>query len=102
MSRTHQRALVTGQISGRAALIYGSLLGISGFLILALFTNWLVFGLGLISIIFYVLIYGLAKRRSVHGTLVGSVPGATPPVAGYLAVTNHIDSGALILFLILV
>ncbi|MGH7157188.1 MAG: heme o synthase [Candidatus Saccharimonadales bacterium] len=102
MDRTSKRALVIGQISGHAALVYASLLGTAGFLILAFFTNWLVFGIGLISIFFYVVLYGLAKRHSVHGTLVGSVPGATPPVAGYLAVTDHLDGAAVILFLTLV
>jgi protoheme IX farnesyltransferase len=37
------------------------------------------------------------KRRSVYGTLVGSLSGAVPPVAGYCAVTGRFDSGALIL-----
>jgi protoheme IX farnesyltransferase len=102
MERTKKRAIAAGNVSGFAAISYGSALAVAGFIILAVFTNWLVFGLGVIAIVFYVVFYGLAKRRSVYGTLVGSIPGATPSVAGYLAVTNHIDSAALILFLILV
>ena len=46
--------------------------------------------------------YGAAKRRSVHGTLVGSVSGAIPVVVGYCAVTGAFDVGALLLFAILV
>jgi heme o synthase len=102
MKRTKKRALATGLISTRSALVYASILYLGGSLILGIFTNWLVFSLGVISIFFYVVIYGWAKRQSVYSTLVGSIPGAAPPVAGYLAVTNHIDAAAVILFLILV
>jgi heme o synthase len=102
MSRTKHRAIAAGVVSGPAALAYGSMLGLFGFIILGFFTNWLVFWLGLLALVFYVIIYGFAKRRSVHGTLVGSLPGAAPPVAGYLAVTDHIGAGAVLLFLVLV
>lgn len=102
MERTRHRALVEGVVSTRAALTYATVLGIVGFAVLAIYTNWLTVAVGLIGIIFYVVVYGVAKRRSVHGTLVGSISGAMPPVAGYLAVTNHLDAAAWILFLILV
>jgi heme o synthase len=102
MDRTSGRAIAAGKVSAAAALTYASLLGVIGFIVLALFTNWLVFGLGLAALVFYVALYGIAKRRSVHGTLVGSIPGAVPPAAGYLAVTNHIDTAAILLFFVLV
>jgi len=102
MARTKKRALASGKISPLAALIYGKILGVAGFLVLAIFTNWLVFGIEFVALIFYVFIYGWAKRTTSFSTLVGTVPGAAPPVAGYCAVTNHLDGGALILFLILV
>ena len=102
MARTQKRAIAAGRISAHAAVTYAAALGILGFLILGFFTNWLVFSLGAIALFFYVVLYGIAKRRSVHGTLIGSIPGATPPVAGYLAVTDHVDSAAILLFLILV
>jgi heme o synthase len=102
MSRTAGRAIPAGKISGTAAILYGLVLAAAGFTVLVLFTNWLVIALGAIALFFYVVLYGVGKRRSVHGTLIGSVPGAAPPAAGYLAVTNHIDSAAIILFLALV
>lgn len=40
------------------------------------------------------------KRKSVYGTLIGSLSGAAPPVIGYCSVTNEFDMGALILLLI--
>lgn len=102
MARTKKRALVSGRVSGRNALIYATILGLIGFTVLAAYTNWLTVAIGLVGIFFYVIVYGFAKRRSVHGTLVGTISGATPPVAGYCAVTGRLDLGALLLFLILV
>ena len=102
MDRTKKRALVTGEISVRNAIIYAILLGIIGFATLALLVNWLVVLIGVVGFIDYVVFYGLSKRRSTLGTLVGSISGATPVIAGYCAVTNRFDLGALILFAILV
>ncbi len=101
MERTKKRVLVTGLISGRAAALYATVLGIFGFLILTIFTNPLTVAIGFLGIISYVILYGIAKRRSVHGTLIGAFSGAIPPVAGYTAVSGRLDGGALLLFLIL-
>jgi len=102
MKRTSKRALVTGEISPQNALVYASILGIAGFWILAFFTNILVIAIGFIGIIDYVVLYGISKRRSTFGTIVGSISGATPVVAGYCAASGQFDASALILFLIMV
>lgn len=102
MARTKQRAIVTGKISGTSAIIFGAVLGIVGFSLLTLYTNGLTVLLGLTAFVFYVIIYGIGKRKTVHGTLIGTIPGALPPVAGYTAVTNTLDGGAALLFLIMV
>lgn len=102
MSRTKKRALVTGTISNRNAIIYGSILGVAGALLLAFFTNYLTLACGLVGLFFYLVMYSIFKRKNIYGTLVGSVSGAVPPVAGYTAVTNQIDITAGLLFLILV
>ena len=101
MTRTKMRALANHTISGTSALIYAAVLGIVGFLILALWTNWLVLAAGFIGVVFYVILYGIAKRTSPISTAVGSIPGAIPPLAGYLAVTGTVDLGALLLFVIM-
>ena len=102
MARTRKRALVRGTVSGRSALVYASILGAAGFVVLALYVNTVVVTLGIIGLVDYVVLYGYSKRRSPVGTIVGSVSGATPVVAGYCAVTGRFDLGALILLLILV
>ena len=101
MSRTRQRAVANGQIPVLNAVGFGIILGLAGFFILAAKTNRLVLAVGLIAAFFYLVLYGAAKRRTMHGTLVGAVPGATPPLAGYLAVSSQFDTAALALFLVL-
>lgn len=102
MKRTKERALVTGAITDKNALLFGIVLGASGLCVLEIFTNLLTVLIGVAGLIFYVVIYGWAKRRSIYGTHVGSISGAMPPVAGYVAVSNRVDTIAIILFLILV
>jgi protoheme IX farnesyltransferase len=101
MARTKKRALVNGTISGPAALTYGAVLGALGFAVLALWTNGLTVAVGAVGMLFYVVFYSIGKRKTVHGTLIGSVSGAIPPVAGYTALTGQLDAGAWILFIIL-
>lgn len=50
----------------------------------------------------YIAAYSYFKRQSHIGTVVGSLAGATPPVAGYVSVTNGFNLTALMLFLLLV
>jgi protoheme IX farnesyltransferase len=102
MARTKNRAIALGLVSKRSALTYATVLGILGLAILAIYTNWLTVAIGVLGLFFYVVVYGVAKRRSVHGTLVGSISGALPPVAGYVAVAGRIDAVGVTLFFILV
>jgi protoheme IX farnesyltransferase len=102
MARTSKRALASGKISARNALIYASVLGMVGFLLLGFLVNGLVVGIGLVGFVDYVILYGFWKRRSPLGTIIGSVSGATPVLAGYCAARGHLDAGAIIVFLIMV
>lgn len=101
MKRTAKRDVASGVISIPKALVFGIILGLIGFGLLAFLTNTLTVVLGVVAYIWYVAIYGLAKRTTVYSTLIGGVAGALPPVAGYTALTGTIDAGAIILFLIL-
>lgn len=102
MERTKSRAIVAGEVPGRNAVIFSIVLGVVGISILYLWTNLLVVIIGLVGFVDYVVLYGmLSKRLSIHGTLVGSISGATPILAGYCAVTGQIDAGAIIVFAIL-
>jgi protoheme IX farnesyltransferase len=102
MDRTKDRGIVKKRISKKNALIFGSMLGALGFIILLLFTNILTVFLAAFGFFFYVFMYSLwFKRNSVYGAGVGAVAGAIPPVVGYCAVSNSFDMAAIILFFIL-
>lgn len=102
MSRTKKRSLVTGDISVFNALLFAIVLGAIGVYLLFNYTNTLTTGVAVFGFIAYVIVYGIAKRMTVHGTAVGSISGAVPPVVGYVAVTNQLDIAAFLLLLILV
>lgn len=101
MARTKKRALVQGTIKVNYAVSYGLLLGIAGTLILLKGANILATLFALLGFFFYVVVYGYYKRRTVYGTVIGSISGSLPPVVGYCAASNHLDAGAGILFLIM-
>jgi protoheme IX farnesyltransferase len=102
MARTQKRAMVSGSVPPTNALIFGTALFMVGAFLLLVFVNSLAFWVAWAGFVVYVLVYTPLKRKTVHGTLIGSVAGAVPPVVGYVAITNHLDGGAWLLFLILV
>lgn len=101
MKRTSKREVATGTINRASALVFCVILGLIGFSALLLWANVLTFILGVVAFVWYVVIYGIAKRTTALSTLIGGVPGALPPVAGYVALTGTIDAASIILFLIL-
>lgn len=99
MERTKKRAKLIETVGSRNALIFAIALGVVGFAILAAFTNWWVVLIEAIGYFDYVVLYGMwSKRKSVHGTLVGSISGAAPILAGYAGAAGGIDVGGLLLF----
>lgn len=102
MKRTRNRPLVKGTISLQNARIFAIFLIATGTSLLALYSNPLTTAMALLGFFVYVILYSFSKYLSVHGTLVGSIAGAIPPVVGYTAVSSSLDAGALILFAIVV
>lgn len=102
MKRTENRALAKGLISGKNALTFAFIIGIIGSAILLFYTNLLALYVALAGFAIYVIPYSKSKYYTRYATLIGSIAGATPPVVGYVAVSNELDLGALLLFLILI
>lgn len=100
MRRTRRRAMANGALPVPAALCYAALLLATGSaLLFAATRRWLPLMLALLGHAVYAGLYTLyLKRRSVHGTLVGSVSGAMPPLVGYCAARGGADVTALLLF----
>ncbi len=101
MVRTKNRPLVKGLISIRNAVIFAVCLLFYGSFLLAAYVNLLTLTVALFGFFVYVILYSLSKYHSGHGTLIGSIAGAVPPVVGYCALTNYLDSAAFILFIII-
>jgi protoheme IX farnesyltransferase len=102
MRRTNNRPLVQGVVTENQALIFASVLGILGALILLFYTNLITFVVAAVGFFVYVVLYSLWKSRTIYGTAIGSIAGAIPPVVGYTAAGNHLDIGAFILFSMMV
>ena len=102
MSRTRGRPLPTGTLSNRQALIFAASLAIASMLILTLLVNPLTAVLTFASLIGYAVIYTVfLKRATSQNIVIGGAAGAAPPILGWAAVTNSIEPGALLLFLII-
>jgi len=97
MPRTKQRATVTGEVSVRWLTSVAVAFGLIGFAVLLVHVNWLTALVGVIAYIDYVVLYGWSKRTTVHSTLIGTISGAAPLVAGYTAVAGRFDVTALLL-----
>lgn len=101
MGRTQNRPLVTGEISGRAALIFASTLAVLSTTWLWIFTTGLAAALSVVAIAFYVFVYTLwLKRRSEQNIIWGGIAGCFPVLIGWAAVTGDLGWEPLILFLV--
>jgi protoheme IX farnesyltransferase len=101
MARTRNRGIPSGVIPAGRALMFGTLLTITGVLFLALTVNLLTAFLVLLAAFLYVLVYTPMKRFTWLNTSVGAIPGAIPPLAGWAAATGHLEPRAWILFVML-
>ncbi len=102
MARTRHRPLPSGQVSTRQALAFAGALGAIAMLLLVFLVNPLTAALTAASLIGYSVIYTVwLKRATSQNIVIGGAAGAAPPVLGWAAVTNSIDSNALLLCLII-
>jgi protoheme IX farnesyltransferase len=100
MTRTENRPVATGRMSVTEASIVSLLLGICGVLILGIYFNKLTGILALSSLAIYAFVYTPLKRIHSINVFVGAIPGAMPPVLGYVAVTHTLDYMCVVLFLV--
>lgn len=101
MRRTRDRPLARGLISPQAAITFGTILGLAGLTLVWAAANRLAVLIVLAGWVIYVVVYSrYLKRHSAYSALVGSLAGASPPLAGYCAVTGRVDLGGLILLAI--
>ena len=102
MVRTRRRPLPGKRISPGAALIFGILLNIFSFVLLASGINLLTALLTLSGTLVYVFVYTIwLKRSTSQNIVIGGASGAFPPLAGWAAVTGGLDVPAYYMFAII-
>ena len=101
MARTKNRPLVIGKISPMNALAFGIALSLGGYVFLYYLINPLTAWISAATVFLYILIYTPSKRITTWNTIIGSIPGALPPVGGWVAATGSLAPPAWILFGIL-
>ena len=99
MTRTRRRPLPAHQVDPERAVVFGLVLGVVSFVVLAWFVNLLAAFLALLAIAFYVVVYTIVmKRTTPQNIVIGGAAGALPPVIGWAAVTGNVGVPALLLF----
>lgn len=98
MKRTANRPLAAGRIPCLEAVVVSFALTSSGFVTLWNLVNPTTAVATLATLLVYVGGYTLLKTRTSLCTTVGAIPGAMPPVLGWLAAGGHFGVEALALF----
>lgn len=101
MRRTRCRPLASERISVYGAVVFGFVLAFASLYLLHRYVNNVTTWLALFAMVSYALIYTPMKRKSPSALVIGTVPGAMPPLMGWTAVTGQIDKTGLVLFAIL-
>jgi protoheme IX farnesyltransferase len=101
MKRTQNRPIPSGRVDWRYALNFGVVMCIVGTVYLFQFTNTLTGGLSFLTIVLYLFVYTPSKRVSTWNTVIGSIPGALPPLGGWATSTGNLSAPGWILFGIL-
>jgi protoheme IX farnesyltransferase len=101
MERTRHRPLPDGRLLPSEALVFGLALLAAGLV-------WLALGAGLLAALVtasiavtYLLLYTPLKPVTSLCSIVGAVPGALPPVAGWAAARESLGTEAWVLFAIM-
>jgi heme o synthase len=101
MRRTAARPLPSGQLRPREAAIFGAALVAIGAIYLALVAGLLACLLGLFTTASYLGVYTPLKKRTTLATAIGAIPGAMPPLIGWVAAHGSLSGGAWLLFAIM-
>ncbi len=101
MERTQERPIPDGRMGPLTALLIGAVFTGSGMLYLTFIVNVLSGFVISLIVVSYLFLYTPLKRKTSLCTLVGAVPGALPPVVGWVAARGSLTGEAWVLFTIL-
>ncbi len=98
MKRTQMRPLPDNRMSINEAMVVSVVSGISGLFLLAAYVNIISAMLGMIALFLYAFAYTPMKKISPFSVFIGAIPGAMPPLTGWVAATGELNFEAFILF----
>jgi protoheme IX farnesyltransferase len=101
MDRTRARPLPDGRLQPLEALLFGTAVTAAGLAYLLAFVNVPATTVTAVIVGLYLFAYTPLKVRTSLCTIVGAVPGALPPVTGWVAARDDLGVGAWVLFGIL-
>ena len=101
MARTQQRPLPASRMHPMEALIFCAFLTGSGMLYLTFLVNPLSGFVISLIVVSYLFVYTPLKQKTSLCTLIGAVPGALPPVVGWVAAQGSLSGAGWVLFAIL-
>ena len=102
MARTRGRPLPRGELTTVHTLVFASIVGGIGLVVLYSEVNPLTMWLTLATFVGYAIIYTVVlKPMTPQNIVIGGASGAMPPVLGWAAATGDVPFQALLLFLII-
>lgn len=102
MHRTKNRPIAQGKVSTRNAIIFAVSLAAMGAVLLMHFANTLTAVLTLLTLVGYAFVYTMyLKHATPQNIVIGGIAGAAPPLLGWVAMTGHVEFGAIVLLLII-
>lgn len=100
MKRTRLRPLPDGRMQIPEAWTLTVLSASVGVGLLGVYFNWQAAALSLLSLLLYGFAYTPMKKVHPIATFIGAIPGALPPLIGWVAATGSIGMGGWALFMI--
>jgi protoheme IX farnesyltransferase len=101
MQRTRLRPLPEGRLQPGEALAFGAMVAVAGLLYLSFAVNLACGLVTAFTAVSYLFVYTPLKRRTSLCGVLGAIPGALPPVTGWVAARGDFGPGAWVLFAIL-
>ena len=98
MDRTKNRPLPMGKISSKKSILISIIFMLVGLTLMGYFLNIYAAVISFLSLLLYSFIYTPLKRVGPIAVFVGAIPGALPPLIGWVANTNSISLEAVIIF----
>ena len=98
MNRTNKRPIPTGRISTNKSIIMSIFSMVIGLFLISFYLNIYAALLSFISLILYSFVYTPMKKFGPIAVFIGAIPGALPPLIGWVASTGQITLEAIIIF----